>query len=177
MSIIHKHEQGFSLLELMVSLAIISVIMLMFSNIIVNSISISQRSLARSFVREEIATLVDAIVSDLRSANTVGVCEGTLDQASCSFVSDSPYTWEVCPGETSGQRRICKKDVSGQSVFIGSENINITHFSFDIGFELGGSSARRNIIITVVGDHLQEGLNIKNVLRQTSVSTRNYLIL
>jgi prepilin-type N-terminal cleavage/methylation domain-containing protein len=53
----NSRANGYSLVEIVVSLAIVGVVLSMLSNVLINSIIISQKSLSRSFVREELAQI------------------------------------------------------------------------------------------------------------------------
>jgi len=173
----NKFKSGFSLLELTVALGITGIIMVMLSNVLVTSVGISQKALARSFVREEIAQITESIASDIRAATEIGQCEGTIDDIYCEITLDDFYTWEICP-TPEGVKRVCKKDKDGNPVFVSSANIDISTFTIERGFEQlsTSSSSRRNLLVTVAADHVQEGLEIENVYNQTSISTRNYLL-
>jgi type II secretory pathway pseudopilin PulG len=171
-----KTLAAFSILEMTVTLGITAVIMLMLSNVLVNSIAISQRSLIRSFVREEVAQISDAIAGDIKAANQVVNCAGTLANVSCTLITDQEYTWKTCPGNQSGQTKICKINSKEEIIYSTSENLNFKIFTIEPGFEEGVSISRRNLLVTISADHIQPALGIQNILRQASVSTRNYLL-
>jgi hypothetical protein len=57
----------------------------MLSNVLINSIIISQKSLARSFVREEMAEVSNQMVSDIRNASKVLSCTGSLRVLSAGY--------------------------------------------------------------------------------------------
>jgi prepilin-type N-terminal cleavage/methylation domain-containing protein len=168
---------AFSLLEIMVSMAIIGIIMAMLSNVLVNSILISQKSIARSFVREELSDIVDRIASDIRDANTVNGCSGSLQTAKCDLVLDVPVTWKTCVNGTGGNYDVCKVDANGNVLFSSSPSIKLKNFTFDQGFDTGTNTIRKNVLITIVADHVNTATGVTNILRQTSVSTRNYELI
>jgi len=168
--------KAFSLIELTVSMAIVGVIMAMLSNVLVNSIVVSQKSIGRSFVREEITDISDRISNDLREAARILECEGELVNALCRVEStEGTITWEMCPA-TTGELQICKKDVDGNILFLSSPNLKVTGFTFEQGFDIGGNAVKKNIVLTIVGDHANAAFNVKNILRQVSISTRNYFL-
>jgi prepilin-type N-terminal cleavage/methylation domain-containing protein len=168
--------KAFSLIELTVSMAIVGVIMAMLSNVLVNSIVVSQKSIGRSFVREEITDISDRISNDLREAARILECEGELTDARCRVEStEGTVTWEICPA-TTGELQVCKKDNTGNILFLSSPNLKVTGFTFEQGFDIGGNAVKKNIVLTIIGDHMNEAFNVKNILRQVSISTRNYFL-
>ncbi len=171
-----KTIKAFSLLEVMVSMAIIGIIMAMLSNILVNSIIISQKSIARSFVREEVSDILDRVAADVRDANTISSCTGTLQTAKCDMVLDAPVSWQTCVNSVGGYD-VCKKDASGNILFSSSPTLKLTSLIFDQGYDTGTNTIRKNILITIVADHQNTATGVKNILRQTSVSTRNYELI
>lgn len=162
------------MLELIAVLGLMGIILVMMSNILVSTILISQKSAARAFVREEVSQTAELIISDLRRANTVDQCDGSGSSAICIVTIDQAYTWAPCVQAGS----ICKSDAAGTVIYRTSPNVRFTVFSLEAGFEEGNTAtARRNVLITLVAEHVIEKLNVKNVIRQQAVSTRNYLLL
>ncbi len=171
-----KRLAAFSLLELIVSMGIVGIVMVMLSNVLINSILVSQKSIARSFIREEITNISDLITNDIRGAVTVGECDGAMDLAKCDIETDSGViTWKLCTSDT-GPAQICKVDANGDVQFASSPNLKVIGYSFEPGFDTGGNAVEKNIILTIVGDHANDAFNVHNVLRQVSISTRNYLL-
>lgn len=170
----HKKVPAFSLLETVISIAIIAVIMVMLNNIVINFASASQKTLARSFVREEISTIVDQITTDVRSATRVGNCTGTLtSNATCDVYTDVLYRWQVCGGNA-----ICKTDQAGTVIYRSSPQVELTELEFSEGLTTNANNlVQRNILITIVGRHRETRFGVNNVVRQSGVSTRNYVLL
>jgi type II secretory pathway pseudopilin PulG len=167
-------SKAFSMLELIAVLGLMGVILVMMSNILVTTILISQKSAARAFVREEVAQTVELLISDLRRANTVDQCNGSGPTAICVVTTDQAYTWAPCVQAGS----ICKTNAAGTVIYRTSPNVRFSVFSLEAGFESGVTgTSRRNVLITLVAEHVIEKLNVKNVIRQQAVSTRNYLLL
>lgn len=162
------------MLELIVVLGLMGIILVMMSNILVTTILISQKSAARAFVREEVAQTLDLLISDIRRANSVGQCIGTGSAAVCTLTIDQTYTWRACTDSVG----LCKFAANGSVVYRSSPNVRFSTFTLERGFETNtASTSRRNILITIVGEHVIERLNVKNIFRQQAVSTRNYLLL
>lgn len=173
-----KKLASFSLIELIVSMAIIAVIMVMLSNVLVNSIIISRKSIARSFIREEVSDITDRIAFDIRNANRVSTCSGEMANASCTILLDAVVTWKLCPSQNNASvYQVCKVDASNNILYSSSTTLHVSEFQFEQGYSSGGNESRANILITLSGEHSNSTYEVKNVLRQLSVSTRNYQIL
>lgn len=160
-----SYLKAFSILETLVSITTIGVILLMLNNVILDFVIISQKSLARSTVREEIATATTRMVTDIRNADTLGACSG----ASCQvFSATGSTTWQLCGTS------ICKLNNVGAVVYTTSPILQVTSFNIAQGPVTNNNISQNNVLITIVGKHQNDNLNINNILRQVSVSTRNY---
>lgn len=183
--------KAFSLLEMIVSMGIIGIVMAMLSNILVLSIQISQESLARSFVREEVTNITNQITNDIREAEAIIQCDGEAQNAFCQIGIGDIFTWEVCTNPDTvfqrceknataaqqGSMVLIKRNGANEIVFVSSPNLAINAIRFEPGFDSGtGGVIRRNVLFTIVGSHKNPRLNVKNVLRQSAISTRNYLL-
>lgn len=168
---------AFSLVELIVSMAIIGIILLMLNTVIINTAIIAQKSLARSFVREELATIADLVSSDIRKADRVGVCSGSLSgrDLRCEIFGLDSVVWQICSIDSVDY--ICRTDPSGTPLFTSSTTLGLQEATFEIGFSSGITDTRRNVIFTIIGGHANENFGVSNVVRQSVVSTRNYVLL
>lgn len=155
---------AFSILETLVSITIIAVTMILLNNVVLNLTMISQKSLARSTVREEVAGIAALIVNDIRNADSIGNCTGS----SCTVYGKQSGVWQLCSGS------LCKRDLSGNVVTITIPNVVINSFTIEQGFSTNNNVTQSNFLITVVGSHANSNYNVNNVLRQVSASTRNY---
>ncbi|MCA9379035.1 type II secretion system protein [Candidatus Dojkabacteria bacterium] len=172
-----RYLPAFSLVEMVVTMAIVAIVMVMLSNVLITSINISHRSIARSFVREEIADIIEKISDDVRSATEVINCQGEMLAANCQLlIAGEVVRWSGCTGE-GGDPAICKYDSGGQPVYLSPGPLQIDTFSFDQGFDAGTSTVRRNVLITLVASHTNPSFNVTNLVGQTSVSTRNYYLI
>jgi len=145
----------------------------MLFSVLILSLQITFKILARSVVREEIANVSSLISRDIRNADNLTNCGiGSTSSTTCEIVlNGDKFQWSLC-GD-----RICKDQVlaSGNiNVFTSSPTVKFSTVGFDIGFSDSTNTARQNILITLVGSHTNTNFNVNNVLRQTSVSTRNY---
>ncbi len=166
--------QGYSLVEMIVTIAIAAIVLAMLSNVLVVTVTVSQRAAARSFVREEVTDIVDRIANDVRQAKQIVSCNGGV----CQLDAGGIVTWEVCVDGVTGLNAVCKRNASGVVVYKSSENFELAALTFDVGFDaVTVNSGRRNILLTVVGNHANPLYNVTNVVNQVAVSTRNYLLI
>lgn len=147
--------------------------MTMLFSVLILSLQITFKILARSVVREEISNITAQISRDIRNADNLTNCGvGSSSSTTCEVVlNGEKFQWSKC-GD-----RICKDKVlagGNQPVLISSANVKFTSVGFDVGFSDGTNKARQNILISLVGSHVNTNFNVNNVIRQTSVSTRNY---
>ncbi len=172
-SIKSKKLKAYSLVEIVVSLGIMGVVMTMLFSVLILSLQITFKILARSVVREEISNVSAEISRDIRNADDLTNCGvGGTSSSVCEFVlNGDTFQWSQC-GD-----RICKDQILSTgdiNVFTSTPNIKFTTVSFDIGFSDSTDKARQNILLTLIGSHINESFNVNNVIKQTSVSTRNY---
>lgn len=168
-----KNKRGYSLLEIVVSLAIIAVMMVMLTNIMVISLTVSAKTSARANTREEISNILANMKRDIRNAELIKNCTGVDDGAVCEGILavSGAFSWGIC-AEEDGTKMVCKRDRDGNITESTPSHINIDKLSFDVGFDK--TLDKRTIIVTIVASNESERLNVKNVIQQTSISTRNY---
>lgn len=171
--------RAFSLLEMMIAMAITGILMVLLTNVLATSVIVSQKVLARSIVREEIAGAMELIAADIRKASTVTNCSGSMDEAVCDLVIVDRVTWGMCEitGTNPLRYQICKKDAAGNILYATSPNLTLSEFSFEPGFEYQGTETQRNILVTIVGGHENPAYSVNFVVNQTAISTRNYYLI
>jgi len=170
---VNKNLRAYSLLEMLISLAIVAIVMMMMTNTLVITIEISRKSFARSIVREEQNNLLTKIEKDIRNARYVSGCTGENDQARCEVGLDKPYIWTTC--DRDGGFYVCKKDSSESVVIEGfSEDIKVDYFSFQEG--LADAEGKKSILVTLAVSHSDPSYEVTNQVRQIIISTRNYEI-
>lgn len=166
--------KAYTLAEIVVSLGIIGIIITIFFNVLIVSLKITFKNIARSSTREEITTVTNLISKDLRNAIVVSDCGQTAVSEYCELVVDNEEVrWEKC---SSDPERICKVDVeSGNVVYQSDENFKLTTLTFENSFsDTSSNVSQKVILLTLVADHVNPDTNVNNVVRQTAISTRNY---
>lgn len=169
-----QNFRAYSLLEVLATLAIVSILIVMLSNILFVSLDISRKAFARSQVREEQNNILTKIEKDFRNASYVGTCEGTGQGASCEIGLDKVYFWTTCDrGE--GTLYVCKKDATKTAILDGmSTNVKLNFLSFEKGIE--DAQGRKTVVITMSVGSVDSNVGVDNQVRQIVVSTRNYSI-
>lgn len=180
-----KYKKGYSLIEIIISLSIMGFAITVMFSFLILSLRVSVLSLSRSFVREELAGITNLIARDIRNSDFVNNCGSTVSSNSCELVqSGTRYQWAKCDSNgiinnnSELNTRVCKFriDSGNQRVvlFISSASVVIKNFDFSLGFTSGTSNSQTNILVLVNASHSNSSYNINNVIRQISVSTRNF---
>ncbi len=168
-------KRAYSLLEIIVSLLIVSIIIVMLTNILFLSLDISKKSFARTSIRESQSEILRKIEKDIRNAHFIEQCAGENENAMCIVELDKKYYWTTCQNEQ-GNMTICKK------INLGTPNEQIVeelpnYIKVDLlSFEQdpGNNAEKRTIVVTTSFSHVQEEYSILNQIRQIIISTRNY---
>jgi prepilin-type N-terminal cleavage/methylation domain-containing protein len=156
-----KKYKAYSLIEVLVTLGVIGILIVMLFNVILISLRSNTKIAARSFVREQISTLLSQISREIRNAESVSECSGL----SCDYVlNGKDIIWTSCTNA------ICKYE-NGQLSYQSSDTINVSSVTFD---SYPGTTGNQIVLITATASHTNASLGINNVINQISTSTRNY---
>lgn len=171
-----KRKKAYSLVEVLVSLAIMAIVITMLFNVLVVGLQSSIKVIGRSFVREELSNLTSLITRDLRNSDKIVNCGETATQSSCEFFKNNiRYRWSKC---VTDNEAVCKYDLtniaSPVKIYESSQNVNITIFDFSQGFGSTETDETKSVLFTIVASHTNSYVNVNNVFKQASVSTRNY---
>lgn len=180
-----KLKKGYSLIEIIISLAIMGFATTVMFSFLILSLQVSILSLSRSFVREELSNISGLLSRDIRNADYIINCGSVSGPESCELIQNGvTFIWEKCDDTGSvnsnkeANKRICKYQVDnvGKKIvlFLSSQTLIIENFEFSLGYTDSTSEAKTNIIVLINASHSNSNYNIKNVLRQISVSTRNF---
>ncbi len=163
------------MLEVLVTLVIVSVVLVMLTNVLFLALTIARKSFARSHIREEQNNIISKIEKDIRNAHFVESCMGEDLSASCSVALDTKYLWTTCTREDNTWY-VCKKENPGtpnEKILAGmADDIVLKKFTFEEGYS--DSEGRKTILVTMVVAHKDESLKLNNQVRQISISTRNF---
>lgn len=197
----HNHKQAFSLIEMVVVLAITSILMLAIIGIVTTVLRISAIVYNRAQIRENLITVSNQFEKDIRNADSLGACGGEYDgdptttpRFSCTFgFSGATYVWETCPREIPPEctepgnnyctdesetfaETLCKRRVGSPEIITEFDNYyNLKYVGVsDLYDEDPDPEARRLIAFTMVAAHPADNLNIDNMVRQSVVTTKNF---
>lgn len=178
--------KGYSIIELIISMGIIAIATGALLSSLIYGFRLNVNAIARSFVREEVASVASLIVKDIRNSDRLILCSGEFnmgevlnDYGRCRFVSNGKiYDWAICD-ETTSVPSLCKYSLDS--------NFNVTNIEYKASsnilvqkliFEstLNTNLKDGNILVTIVGAHANANLEIFNIFSQLSASTRNFEI-
>ncbi len=95
-----KDKKAYSLMELLVSMAIFGMLMIMLTQILFSSLKISQENYLRSVYRESLSEVFDFMKRDIRNANVIVDCQADV----CHISHTQEVIWTKCADQIS----ICK---------------------------------------------------------------------
>jgi prepilin-type N-terminal cleavage/methylation domain-containing protein len=157
-----KKYRGYSLIEVLVTLGIIAILVVMLFNVILIALRSNTKIAGRSYVREQVSTLLSQMTREIRNAEVVIECAGT----GCDYtLNGKDIIWQRC-----NTISMCRYE-NGQLSFQTSDTINVNSIAFD---SYPGTSGNQVILITITVAHTNAALSINNVISQVSTSTRNY---
>jgi len=171
-----KNLKAYSLLEVMVSLSIITVCTIVMMNFMILSFRLTAVGLGRSLVREELSNVINLIGRDFKNSDLPPVCNFT--GTSCDFyVEGLLYRWYLCSNNT----KICKDKFDKATgtyvnIYTVASYVLINYFKFEPGFAQLSQTGNTNLILTISAAHSNQTLGINNIVKQASFSVRNYLL-
>ena len=170
-----KKQKGFTLLELLITLAIFAILMVTTTSLLFMNLTAARKIKARSYVREEGAFMLNVLKKDIRNASFVSLNNNTLTikYTESGNPSESCYVWSQGVSDS----RIYRKDCSDPNKisYATPSDIEFT------GWILGAlNSSTSNYVIKVsfsawtVGMPEDAAGNKDYVKKETIISTRNF---
>lgn len=175
-------KKGYSLIELLVSMAIFSVLLVVLNQVLFSAIKISYNNYIRGLYRESVTELLDYMKRDIRNANLIESCTLT----NCTIKHEKTVRWSLC---TNDQDSICRYESSDDINFTLTKKSSRFIFIEDLKFESlevnqsqqQSSYTDNTIIITIeavpVGSDVdKEKAQQKQLpidIQQSIISTRN----
>jgi len=192
-----KNIRGSTLIELLITLGIMSILLTMLSNIFLQVMTINLKNKERTYVRDISSSILNQIRKDIRNADTVDslYCGSTDTTDQCIFnTNNKRYVWEVYQLDTYttpayGIRKSECTDLTEVNCIT-----KVTKYETPDDFLLQynnvfkaeknatGTSGSESIVVSVTitgqsapadGESPSAAL-VKNVIKQTIISTRNY---
>ena len=139
-----KNLKAYSLIEIIASLGVMGVVMTMLFSVLILSLQITFKILARSFVREELSNITAQISRDIRNADDLPSCGFNGSSASeCELIINGDrYKWMLCDD------KICKDQIKTDgtqvTIYRSSGNVSISGLISAIGgykeYSISGST-------------------------------------
>lgn len=177
------NQAGFSMLELLITLAILSILMITITNIIIVNLKVAKRVQARTYVREETTFATNLIKKDVRNAlnvraNNTVVLDGQqretieIDMLDAQGNSGTIYwsVWENADGVPTLRRKVRVGGGVGDS-FLTPGDIEIVQFDYEIIEDAVSDNTYVRIQLKSSNDGMPDGQTVNKAI---SVSTRNY---
>ncbi|HEX9804164.1 MAG TPA: prepilin-type N-terminal cleavage/methylation domain-containing protein [Candidatus Dojkabacteria bacterium] len=178
-----RKKQGYTILELVLSMAIFGIIFVILNQVLFSAIRLSRENYIRALYRESVTEVMDFIKRDIRNANYVFVCDGNT----CEVEHNQRIKWEPCnPPDISSICRYEQTATGGYDILKRStKNVYIKSIDFErIPVTINSSNANldnETIIVTIeavpIGGAqdvpLAESGAIPIDIQQIAVSTRN----
>ncbi|MBW7953189.1 MAG: type II secretion system protein [Candidatus Dojkabacteria bacterium] len=177
-----KTIKAFSLVEMLITIAIFGILIAMISQVILINIQVSRKTFIRSQIREELAEIGTLIQRDVRNARLIGECgetsleNRTINRCLMSHIEEFVWT-DDCPGSSEGIKKICKKSVPDeQLLFESSDLITFERLNFEVNLSSGTDGTRSTILVTLYSSASNPNFDVNNQVRQIAVSTRNFTL-
>ncbi len=195
---IKKNIKGSTLIELLITLGIMSILLTMLSNIFLQIMVINLKNKERTYVRDISSSVLNQIRKDIRNADTVDAtyCGSTPNFDRCIFnTNNKRYIWEVyqIPEYTGspayGIRKsecpvLTEVDCATKTTKYETPDDFLLQYNnvFKAEQNALGTTGSESIVVSVTitgqsapadGESPSAAL-VKNVIKQTIVSTRNY---
>ena len=192
-----KNIRGSTLIELLITLGIMSILLTMLSNIFLQVMTINLKNKERTYVRDISSSILNQIRKDIRNADTVDslYCGSTDTTDQCIFnTNNKRYVWEVYQLDTYTtpaygiRKSACTvlTEVNCITKVTKYETPDDFLLQYNNVFKAEknatGTSGSESIVVSVTitgqsapadGESPSAAL-VKNVIKQTIISTRNY---
>ncbi len=184
----NKKQKAYSILEILVTLAIFGILSVFLMQSLFMNLTLSSRISARSQIRSELDQLLSLIEKDIRNADEINKLScahvNTTNprcESSCTMkVGSEIITWCYDNRDIAGKKLIKYSGTfpNYTKIYETSNLFQIDDLEFAINLDDVGTTLDFNPYINVVLtlNASNENLGIKDQIRQLSITTRNYRI-
>lgn len=160
-----KSSEGFSLIEILIVLAVFTVLAILVTQVIFRSIRGSKKSESLSHVRDNLDYALNSMEKNLRNAKEITNCTA------------STITYTDVFGNT-GKTYACMNlgidgNIASSSARLTSTDVKITSCSFTCSYSVAGRPDYIDLVITAT-DAKASGVESAQVTTQTRIMLRNY---
>jgi len=177
-----RSMRGFSLLELLITLAILGILMVTVTNLILINLKVARIVQGRSYAREETSFMLNLLKKDIRNAENVervsaviridGVATtipGTLHITRLDENGNTKELYWYLAGKTVGRGEGTGAIKDGN--FAPAGDVELSKFTFTISGAVASANKIVKIELSARGNGMPENQYISKVV---AVSTRNY---
>lgn len=93
-----KTKKGFTLIEMLVSIAVFGIVSVVMTGIVLNMASVSYTVDRRTDFLNDLEAAVNSIKNDMRNAQSLGLCNGAVGQPKSIYVTRKPITRDPAVG-------------------------------------------------------------------------------
>lgn len=169
-----NYQGGFSLLELLISLAILGVILVTTTTIIMLNLTAARKIESRSYAREESAFLLNVLKKDIRNAESV-VVDNENNTISVVLIEPSSnsttnYLWRI------NNDRVERAENGNKTTYITPIDVEFSDVNFE---KVEGANINNELVyiymeVWVYGMPEDDTGNKLPIKKEIVVSTRNY---
>ncbi|MFC1780101.1 PilW family protein [Patescibacteria group bacterium] len=179
-----QEEEGFSLLELLITLAIFGILLVTTTSIILINLTAARRIKSRSYTREESAFMLNILKKDIRNANSILCPDGIGGYTSCGTTTvhemlvnitedTGPYNyiWKQSGSE------IVREDLNAKISFKTPSDVTFDNSQGGLPFTLDTDCDAENCVIRIRFRAWTEGMSDNPrqwIEKEVAVSTRNF---
>ncbi len=175
-NLILKSSRGFSLLELLITLAIFGILFVTITNIIIMNLTVARRIKARSYAREEMAFMLNVLKKDVRNSETVSELGG--NSVKVAIVEDDHlthcYKWFIDGSNKTVERTEidCTTNADIDTSYKTPDDVEFDSFEYKI------IENESNWVVHIITKAWTVGMPYKPdkqwITKEVAVSTRNF---
>ena len=179
-----KSEGGFTLLEIVVSLAIFAILVLAIANILIINMRAGMRVKAKNYAREESSFMLNILKKDIRNAELVSYA-GTVGSIPSSAVplevvvrdesgTNRTYAWYYTSSGCGGDGLISREELTPPgvpSIYKTPCDLEVSWDSFDFATDISTGNSVINMRFSARAKGMRTG---DSVVKEVSVATRNF---
>jgi prepilin-type N-terminal cleavage/methylation domain-containing protein len=166
-------QKGFTLIEIIVAVAIFTVVMLIAIGAVLNAVDVNKKAQSLNVIANNLNLAVESMVRDLRTGSGYELCQSGVEGACVSFRNKDGANVRYSMGGNAGAGYLIKNApaavVSGEGR-ITSEEVRLEHLAFTI--RGGGSNDGPERILVHISGSAGSGRTASDFNIETVVTSR-----